>query len=179
MFVKLTIVLRLKEQQSKIILTQMKLFISLLLVISMQSCMSQENKKTSHKNAFEVTKTNAEWKKELSPKAYYVLRESGTERAFSSPLNNNEAEGVYVCAACKTPLYKSENKFDSGTGWPSFDRVITGNVAFSKGGNGYMGIEEHCATCGGHLGHEFDDGPKETTGKRHCINGVALKFIPK
>ena len=157
----------------------MKLFISILLLLSMQSCMSQENKKSSSKSSFEITKTNAEWKQELSPLAYHVLRESGTERAFSSPLNKNEDKGIYVCAACKTPLYKSEHKFDSGTGWPSFDRAILGNIAFSNGGNGYRGTEEHCATCGGHLGHVFDDGPEETTGKRHCINGVALEFIPK
>src|SRR5690554_7890818 len=98
----------------------MKLFISLLLVVSIQSCLSQDKKNSAKKNSFKVTKTNAEWKKELSPEAYYVLRESGTERPFSSALNDNKSEGVYVCAACKTPLYKSENKFDSGTGWPSF-----------------------------------------------------------
>ena len=106
------------------------------------------------------------------------MRREGTERAFSSPLDKNYKSGTYVCAACKTPLYESENKFDSGTGWPSFDRVIEGNVAFEKGGSAYRGIEEHCATCGGHLGHVFDDGPRATTGKRHCINGVALEFIP-
>ncbi|WP_417867767.1 peptide-methionine (R)-S-oxide reductase MsrB [Xanthomarina gelatinilytica] len=156
----------------------MKILLSCLLVLTLQSCMSQENKKNSNKDTFKISKTNTQWKQELSAKAYYVLREGGTERAFSSPLNDTKDVGTYVCAACKTPLFKSEHKFDSGTGWPSFDREIPGNVAFSKEGNGFTGIEEHCATCGGHLGHVFNDGPKETTGKRHCINGVALNFIP-
>lgn len=111
---------------------------------------------------------------------YYVLRKAGTEPAFSSPLNKNYEQGVYVCAACNTPLFKSEHKFDSGTGWPSFDQEIKGNVAFSTDYKiGYARTEEHCAICGGHLGHVFDDGPRNTTGKRHCINGVALKFIPE
>lgn len=109
-----------------------------------------------------------------------MLRKEGTERAFSSKLNNNTQEGTYVCAGCETPVFKSEHKFDSGTGWPSFDREIEGNVAFKTENKlGFTRIEEHCATCGGHLGHVFNDGPKATTGKRHCINGVALKFIPK
>ncbi|HLV70038.1 MAG TPA: peptide-methionine (R)-S-oxide reductase MsrB [Xanthomarina sp.] len=157
----------------------MKILVGVLLIISIQSCMSQESNNVSNKDTYKISKTNAEWKQELSVKEYYVLREFGTERAFSSPFNNNEEAGTYVCAACKTPLFKSVHKFDSGTGWPSFDREIPGNVAFSKEGNGFTGIEEHCATCGGHLGHVFSDGPKNTTGKRHCINGVALNFIPK
>jgi len=125
-----------------------------------------------------IKKTEAEWKSQLSEIEYAVLRKQGTERAFSSPLDKNFAEGTYVCKACNTPLFKSENKFDSGTGWPSFDQEIKGRVAFSSGSD-YYGREEHCATCGGHLGHVFNDGPKKTTGKRHCINGVSLKFIPK
>ena len=157
----------------------MRILISFILLVSIQSCLGQEEKENASDNSLKTTKTNAEWKQELSAEAYYVLRESGTERAFSSPLNNNEESGIYVCAACKTPLFKSEHKFDSGTGWPSFDQEISGNVTFSKDGNGFYGYEEHCATCGGHLGHVFDDGPKNTTGKRHCINGVALNFIPK
>ena len=147
-------------------------------LFSCNSSAQKTNKKESKK--FKVTKTESEWKAELSEKAFYVLRKAGTERAFSSPLNKNYSEGTYHCAACNTPLFKSKHKFDSGTGWPSFDREIKGNVAFSTDNDlGYTRTEEHCATCGGHLGHVFDDGPKKTTGKRHCINGVALKFIPK
>ncbi len=140
---------------------------------------SAQKKEAKEKETFAVTKTEAEWKEQLTKKQYYILRESGTERPFSSPLNKNYKQGVYHCAACNTPLFKSEHKFDSGTGWPSFDREIEGNVAFSTDYNiGYARTEEHCATCGGHLGHVFNDGPKDTTGKRHCINGVALKFEP-
>ncbi len=129
---------------------------------------------------YKINKPNSEWKKLLTPLQYFVLREAGTERPNSSPLNFNHKKGVYVCAACKTPLYKSENKYDSGSGWPSFDRAILGNVDVDTDYNlGYARTELKCANCGGHLGHSFDDGPKETTGKRHCINGVALEFIPK
>ena len=153
----------------------MKKLILLLFAITFQSCHSQ-NKETMEPK---VKKTDAEWKKQLTPEQYYVLRQNGTEAKFSSALNKNYGKGVYVCAACNTPLFKSENKYDSGSGWPSFDKEIKGNVAFSSGSDLYYGREEHCATCGGHLGHVFNDGPKNTTGLRHCINGVALKFIPE
>ena len=159
--------------------------ITLLLMFSLLfSCNTSAQKKettsdTSKKNQFKVTKTDAEWRKELTDEQYYVLRQAGTERPFSSPLNKNYEPGTYVCAACKTPLFKSEHKFDSGTGWPSFDRAIKGNVAYGKDNDlGYPRDEEHCATCGGHLGHVFDDGPRATTGLRHCINGDALEFVP-
>ena len=158
----------------------MKSFSLLIVGLLFFSCNSPAQKSNTTENkTFEVTKTDAEWKAQLSPEAYQVLRHEATEPAFSSPLNDNHEKGTYVCAGCGTPLYESEHKFDSGTGWPSFDRVIDGNVAFSTDNKlGYTRTEEHCATCGGHLGHVFNDGPKETTGKRHCINGVALKFIP-
>ena len=159
--------------------------IALLLMFSLLfSCNTSAQKKettsdTSKKNQFKVTKTDAEWRRELTDEQYYVLRQAGTERPFSSPLNKNYEPGTYVCAACKTPLFKSEHKFDSGTGWPSFDRAIKGNVAYGKDNDlGYPRDEEHCATCGGHLGHVFDDGPRATTGLRHCINGDALEFVP-
>ena len=144
------------------------------------SCNSTAQKKeTKEKEIFTVTKTEAEWKEQLTEKQYYVLREAGTERAFSSTLNKNKKKGIYHCAACDTPLFKSEHKYDSKSGWPSFDREIKGNVAFGTDSNlGYSRDEEHCATCGGHLGHVFNDGPRDTTGKRHCINGVALRFVP-
>lgn len=161
----------------------MKTIASLLILILFFNCNSSAQKKDmtkQDKQTFEVTKTEAEWKAELTADEYYVLREEGTERPFSSPLNKNYAPGTYVCAACQTPLFKSEHKFDSGTGWPSFDQEIKGNVAYGKDNKiGYPRDEEHCATCGGHLGHVFNDGPKETTGLRHCVNGDALEFIPK
>jgi peptide-methionine (R)-S-oxide reductase len=159
----------------------MKNILILIVLTFCFSCNSSAQKKETQENkTFAVTKTEAEWKAQLTDKQYYVLRQEGTERPFSSPLNKNYEKGVYHCAACDTPLFKSEHKFDSGSGWPSFDREIKGNVAFGTDSKlGYVRDEEHCATCGGHLGHVFNDGPRETTGKRHCINGVALTFKPE
>lgn len=157
-----------------------KLFLVLLVILSGCNGISQEKKKENKKDqAYKVTKTDTEWKAELTDMEYYVLRKAATENAFTSDLLDNKDEGTYVCAGCATPLFKSEHKFKSGTGWPSFDREIEGNVAYDVDYKiGYARTEEHCATCGGHLGHVFNDGPRETTGKRHCINGVALNFIP-
>jgi len=159
----------------------MKKITSLFLFIMIISCSgnAQETKKEAVKS-FKIQKTETEWKKLLSPQQYYVLREAGTEKPFSSPLNKNYKKGTFVCGACKAPLYRSEHKFDSGTGWPSFDRPIEGNVALDVDYKiGYARTELKCNSCGGHLGHSFNDGPKKTTGKRHCINGVALEFIEK
>ncbi|MEO1010743.1 MAG: peptide-methionine (R)-S-oxide reductase MsrB [Bacteroidota bacterium] len=138
-----------------------------------------EIKETQKEKTFPIVKTEAEWRKELTEEEFYVLRKAATEHAFTSDLLDNKEKGTYVCAGCATPLFKSEHKFNSGTGWPSFDREIQGNVAYDVDYKiGYKRTEEHCATCGGHLGHVFDDGPLQTTGKRHCINGVALDFVP-
>jgi len=157
----------------------MKNLIPFLYLIFLISCSgsAQKNKKKVNK-IYTIMKTEVEWKKQLSSMQYYVLREAGTERSFTSPLNNNKENGLYVCAACNTPLYDSNYKFDSGTGWPSFDRAISNNVELDVDYKiGYARTELKCATCGGHLGHSFNDGPKNTTGERHCINGVALKFV--
>ncbi|WP_055437731.1 peptide-methionine (R)-S-oxide reductase MsrB [Lacinutrix algicola] len=158
----------------------MKKFALILFALVLFNCNSNAQSGKKEEEVFKVSKTDAEWKAQLTDNEYYVLRKAGTERAFSSKLNKEYGEGTYICAACNTPLFKGKNKFDSGTGWPSFDREIKGNVDFSVDYNlGHARTEEHCATCGGHLGHVFNDGPSKTTGKRHCINGVAVKFIPK
>jgi peptide-methionine (R)-S-oxide reductase len=131
------------------------------------------------KGKFPVTKTDEEWRKILTKEQYYVLRDHGTERAFTSPLDKNYAAGQYNCAGCGTPLFTAETKFDSGTGWPSFWKPIDNAVGTTRDRSFFMvRTEVHCATCGGHLGHVFDDGP-QPTGLRYCMNGVALKFVPK
>ena len=157
----------------------MKNLIPFLYLIFLISCSgsAQKNKKKGDK-IYTIMKTEVEWKKQLTSMQYFVLREAGTERSFTSPLNNNKENGLYVCAACNTPLYDSNYKFDSGSGWPSFDRAISNNVELDVDYKiGYARTELKCATCGGHLGHSFNDGPKNTNGKRHCINGIALKFV--
>ncbi|MDB4116345.1 peptide-methionine (R)-S-oxide reductase MsrB, partial [Flavobacteriaceae bacterium] len=128
---------------------------------------------------YTVVKTDAEWKEILSPLAYDVLRHAATERPFSGPLNDNKKKGIYVCGGCQAPLYESQYKFDSGSGWPSFDRGFEENLEYDVDYKiGYPRSELKCNKCGGHLGHMFNDGPRKTTGQRHCINSAALAFIP-
>lgn len=157
----------------------MKQLSIILLMILLVSCKSEAQQETSSKD-YKVQKTESEWKAELTTDEYNILREAGTEPPFSSPLNDVKEPGVFVCAACGNELYETKHKFKSGTGWPSFDRAVENSLAYSSDRKlGYVRSELLCGDCGSHLGHVFDDGPKETTGKRHCINGLALDFIPK
>lgn len=128
---------------------------------------------------FRVVMSDADWKRRLTPFQYAVLRQAATERPFSSPLDANYRPGVYRCVGCNWPLYSSKDKFDSHTGWPSFTRPINKQaVGYKQDMSLLMSrIEVHCASCGGHLGHVFNDGPPPT-GKRYCMNGAVLKFIP-
>ena len=128
--------------------------------------------------AFEVTKTDAEWRAELTPEQFRVLREHGTERAGSSSLDKEYRPGGYHCAGCGLQLFSADTKFDSGTGWPSFWQPLDGAVETSRDRSFFMvRTEVHCRRCGGHLGHVFDDGPAPT-GLRYCMNGVSLGFDP-
>jgi peptide-methionine (R)-S-oxide reductase len=125
-----------------------------------------------------VVKTKEEWKKALTPEQYHILREKGTERAFSGKYDKHNEHGVYRCAACELDLYRSEQKYDSGTGWPSFTAPIAASNVLTRTDIGLFSqrTEVLCARCGGHLGHVFDDGPKPT-GKRYCMNSAALQFV--
>jgi len=128
---------------------------------------------------YKVEKTDAEWQSTLAEEAYRVLRKHGTEPAGASPLNHEKRDGEFACAGCGAPLYDSATKYESGSGWPSFYKAKDGAVATSTDRSHLMSrTEVHCASCGGHLGHVFDDGP-DPTGLRYCMNGAALKFEPK
>jgi peptide-methionine (R)-S-oxide reductase len=130
-------------------------------------------------NQYEVQKTEQEWKEVLTPEEFKVLRKHGTERAGTSPLDKVDDEGTYVCTGCGQPLFTSDTKFNSGTGWPSFYQPLEEAIATTVDRTLFMTrTEVHCSRCGGHLGHVFNDGPKPT-GQRYCMNGVSLKFVPE
>lgn len=154
-----------------------KIAIMLGLMLSLSSCQGQEKKNTA--TVSPIQKTDADWKKELTPEQYEVLREKGTERPFSGEYVNTFEKGEYVCAACANVLFHSDAKFHSDCGWPSFDKAIKGSVTYVTDNTlGMTRTEVNCAKCGGHLGHVFEDGPTET-GQRFCTNSVSVKFIPK
>ncbi|WP_206070222.1 peptide-methionine (R)-S-oxide reductase MsrB [Nodosilinea sp. P-1105] len=139
---------------------------------------SEQEIMTTTNEQFTVNKTEQEWREALTPEQFRVLRQHGTERAGTSPLDKVYEAGVYKCAGCGTPLFTADTKFNSGTGWPSFYAPIEGAIATKTDRTFFMTrTEVHCATCGGHLGHVFPDGPKPT-GQRYCMNGVALEFVP-
>jgi peptide-methionine (R)-S-oxide reductase len=128
---------------------------------------------------YPVNRPDTEWRELLSPEQFRVLREHGTERAGTSPLNYEKRTGIYHCAGCEQPLFESSTKYESGSGWPSFFRPLPGAVATTTDqSHGMTRVEVHCANCGGHLGHVFDDGPAPT-GQRYCMNGLSLKFEPR
>jgi peptide-methionine (R)-S-oxide reductase len=137
-----------------------------------------ENQMTTD-TQFPVQKTDEQWPDTLAPEQYRVLRGHGTERAFTSSLNNEKRQGTFVCAGCRQLLFSSETKYESGTGWPSFYKPLEGAVGTTIDRSLFLArTEVHCARCGGHLGHVFPDGPPPT-GQRYCMNGVAMKFEPK
>ncbi|GAA5031408.1 peptide methionine sulfoxide reductase MsrB [Marivirga lumbricoides] len=156
----------------------------LLCVLGFQSCAQKNNKSSEKKTTpaaheFKIQKTDAEWKNQLSNLEYEVLREKGTERAFTGKYNDFKKEGIFTCVACGTKVFSSETKFESGTGWPSFYKPLNSENVLEVSDNSYgmKRTEVVCATCGGHLGHVFPDGP-EPTGLRYCLNSVSLNFIP-
>lgn len=160
------------------------LFLLVLSIASLSACRNQAKaeKKAAHMHSeaqFDIQKTDAEWKKELEPLAYEVLRKHGTERAFTGKYHDLKQEGKYYCKACHNLLFSSEHKYDSKTGWPSFYKPHPNARIGTKVDNTLFmeRTEVHCARCGGHLGHVFEDGP-EPTGLRYCINSVSLKFEP-
>lgn len=133
---------------------------------------------TAMAGTFEITRTEDEWRKILTKEQFAVLRQEATERAFTSPLDKEKRAGLFHCAGCDLPLYSSDAKYDSGTGWPSFWESLPNAIGTKEDNSFFMARTEcHCRRCGGHLGHIFDDGPPPT-GKRHCINGVAMVFKP-
>ena len=145
---------------------------------ALAACGSGAAEARGRKGPFPVAYSDAEWRRRLTPAQYFILRQEGTERAFTSPLNHEKRKGVFACAADGQPLFASATKFDSGTGWPSFYRPLPGAVGTSTDFKlGYARTEVHCSRCGGHLGHVFEDGPRPT-GLRYCINGAALSFRP-
>ena len=158
----------------------MKNIMLLLIAFAMTSCNGQTKPIATKTRQTKVQKTDEQWRKELTAEQYEVLRNKGTERPHMGEYVNTFELGTYVCAACNNKLFNSDAKFESDCGWPSFDQAIPGSVEYTNDNSfGMSRTEVTCANCDGHLGHVFDDGPKETTGQRFCTNSVSVKFIPK
>lgn len=146
-------------------------------VLGLTACSGEAPAAPAHTRLFEVMRSDAQWREQLSPAQYAVLRSQSTERAFSSPLNSEHRRGTFACAGCALPLFSSATKFDSGTGWPSFWAPLHDAVGEARDTTfGMLRVEAHCRRCGGHLGHVFNDGPRPT-GLRYCMNGVAMNFV--
>src|SRR5690606_7170580 len=156
-------------------------FVYFIFILTLISCSQNNLKETtmenSNSNTFKIQKSEEDWKKELTPEQFYVMREAGTERPFSGKYNMHFEKGIYTCGACDTPLFTSESKFDGHCGWPSFDKEIAEGKILEKvdTSHGMTRTEILCANCGSHLGHVFDDGPTET-GLRYCVNSLSLDF---
>lgn len=161
----------------------MKYLLTLTALAFFVSCNgnAQKNKETKSKTKTEkIVKTEAEWKEELNPQEYYVLREKGTDPPGDGGYTKHFEKGTYVCRGCGAQLFESGSKYESHCGWPSFDDAIPGTIDFTRDtSHGMIRTEITCTKCDGHLGHIFDDGPKETTGKRYCVNTSSIKFVPE
>mgnify|MGYP000129654613 CR=1 FL=1 len=152
----------------------------LILLFSIYACSAQSSKTEGNDQQFAIVKTEAEWKAQLTAEEYNILRDKGTERAWTGEYNKNYKEGEYKCKGCNTVLFTSDSKFDSGSGWPSFDAPINTENVITDSDNtfGMSRTEILCGACGGHLGHVFNDGPTKT-GKRYCVNSLSLTFEPE
>jgi peptide-methionine (R)-S-oxide reductase len=154
----------------------MKNVVLLLICLTFWNCQGQKKPPI----AYEVQKTQEEWKQLLTPQQFEILRKKGTERAYTGEYWDHFEKGSYACSGCGQVLFTSNTKFDSHCGWPSFDKAIKGTVVYENDYSfGMNRVEVLCSKCGGHLGHVFNDGPKETTGQRYCMNSVSLTFIPE
>jgi peptide-methionine (R)-S-oxide reductase len=166
-----------RTKEEAMILTKRNLLLGGLAALGIGSAASKLTA-SSAEETFEVTKTDEEWRAQLTPQQYYVLRQHGTERAGTSPLNQEKRKGAFHCAGCDLPLFSSNTKYESGTGWPSFWQPLDDAIRTSEDRSLFtVRTEVHCRRCGGHLGHVFEDGPPPT-GLRYCMNGVALTFKP-